>query len=418
MAGNVASVFGRTGAVTAASGDYSVSQVTGAAVDSAVVHLAGTETITGAKTFSSDVTLSGNLSVAGNINQTGSGPTQWSGQEWTGTTVTVPSGMAFSLGVGSDNTFRCQLASGTSCMPAGGGGMVYPGAGVPNSTGSAWGTSYGTSGTGTTLALTASPVFTGTPTVPGYVPNSTTVNGHALSSNVTISASDLTTGTLPHGQLSALLSGDIPNNAANTSGTAANLSGTPALPNGTTAATQTAGDNSGKITTDALVFSLGCSNWMTRENGAGTYSFQTTANKASIQGVVLNCPLTTTQVTYDVLTADNTANTYDVGLYSSSGALLAHIGSTAGTTFAPSMGFKTISWTGGSVYLLPGKYYLATTTSCTATCAAIASGNSTSGFTFYNNTSVSVSVGGSLNAISAPSDSPSVSATIPAWWIH
>src|SRR5208282_2930396 len=49
--GAVASVFGRTGTVTAASGDYSVSQVTGAAVDSTVVHLAGTETITGAKTF-------------------------------------------------------------------------------------------------------------------------------------------------------------------------------------------------------------------------------------------------------------------------------------------------------------------------------------------------------------------------------
>src|SRR5208337_1461093 len=89
-----------------------------------------------------------------------------------------------------------------------------------NSTGSTWATSYGTSGSGTTLALTASPVFTGSPTVPGYVPTSTTVNGHALSSNVTVSASDLTTGTLPHAQLPALLSGDIPTNAANTSGTA------------------------------------------------------------------------------------------------------------------------------------------------------------------------------------------------------
>jgi hypothetical protein len=417
--GSVASVFGRTGAVTAASGDYSVSQVTGAAVDSAVVHLAGTETITGAKTFSSNVTLSGNLNVAGSINQTGTGPTQWSGQEWTGTTVTVPSGMAFSLGVGSDNMFRCQLASGTSCMPSSGGGMVYPGAGVPNSTGSAWGTSYGISGTGTTLALTASPVFSGTPTVPGYVTTGTTVNGHALSANVTISASDLTTGTLPHAQLPALVSGDIPNNAANTSGTAANLSGTPALPNGTTATTQSAGDNSAKIATDALVFSLGCSNWMTRENGSGTYSFQTTSNKASIQGVILNCPLTTTQITYYIIGADNTANTYDIGLYNSSGTLLAHTGATAGTTFAPSAStFKTISWTGGSVYLLPGKYYLATTTSCSSSCATMGAGNSASGFTFYNNTSVSVTAGGTLNAISAPSDSPSVAATIPAWWIH
>jgi hypothetical protein len=40
--------------------------------------------------------------------------------------------------------------------------------------------------------------------------SSITVNGHAISSNVTVSASDLTTGTLPHAQLPTLLSGDIP----------------------------------------------------------------------------------------------------------------------------------------------------------------------------------------------------------------
>jgi hypothetical protein len=56
------------------------------------------------------------------------------------------------------------------------------------------------------------------------VPKTTTVNGHALSANVVVSASDLATGTLPHAQLPALLSGDIPNNAANTTGSAASLS--------------------------------------------------------------------------------------------------------------------------------------------------------------------------------------------------
>lgn len=214
--GSVTSVFGRTGAVTAATGDYSVSQVTGAAVDSTVVHLAGTETITGAKTFSNNVTLSGNLNVAGNINQTGSGPTQWSGQEWTGTTVTVPSGMAFSLGVGSDNTFHCQLASGVSCMPSPGSGMVWPGAGVPNSTGSGWGTSYGVGSTGSDI-----------PQLSGGL----------------------------------LLASEIPNNAANTTGTAANLSGTPTLPNGTTATTQSVGDNSTKLATTAYIKSETYFNW-------------------------------------------------------------------------------------------------------------------------------------------------------------
>jgi hypothetical protein len=74
--GSVVSVFGRTGAVLAAAGDYTVSQVTGAAADSAVVHNTGTETVGGAKTFSNDVMLNGNLNIAGNIVQTGAGP--WS----------------------------------------------------------------------------------------------------------------------------------------------------------------------------------------------------------------------------------------------------------------------------------------------------------------------------------------------------
>lgn len=43
-------------------------------------------------------------------------------------------------------------------------GMVYPGAGIPNSNGSAWGTSYSTTGSGTVVALATSPSFT-TPTL-------------------------------------------------------------------------------------------------------------------------------------------------------------------------------------------------------------------------------------------------------------
>jgi len=122
----------------------------------------------------------------------------------------------------------------------------------------------------------------------GYTPvaNNTTVNGHALSSNIVISASDITTGTLPLAQipsgisanatqingatLSSLATGLVKNTtgtgvpaiavagtdyvapSGNITGTAANLSGTPALPNGTTATTQTAGDNSTKLATTAF----------------------------------------------------------------------------------------------------------------------------------------------------------------------
>ena len=60
--------------------------------------------------------------------------------------------------------------------------MVYPGAGIPNSTGSAWGTPYTTSGSGTVLALNNSPSFT-TPVL--GVATATTVNGLSLTSNTT-----------------------------------------------------------------------------------------------------------------------------------------------------------------------------------------------------------------------------------------
>jgi hypothetical protein len=70
-----------------------------------------------------------------------------------------------------------------------GGGMVYPGAGIPKSTGAAWDTSYTTSGSGTVVALTTSPSFT-TPAL--GTPSSgtlTSCSGLPLTTGVT--------GTLP-----------------------------------------------------------------------------------------------------------------------------------------------------------------------------------------------------------------------------
>jgi hypothetical protein len=365
--GNVASVFGRTGAITAGSGDYSVGQVTGAAADSAVVHLAGAETISGAKTFSSDVMLSGNLNVAGNINQTGTGPTQWSGTKWTGTTVTVPSGKDFSLGVGSDNTFKCQLASGASCMPS---GATYPGAGIANSTGSGWGSSYGTSGTGSTVALTASPVFTGSPTVPGYVPTGTTVNGHALSGNITVSASDVTTGTLPAGQLPT----------------------------------------------------ANCS-WITVPTQSGSGNVFAGTNKAIVWGVYNPYPCVSNNVAYVVGTADNTANNYALGLYSGAsggtGTLIATTASTAGTSFAASAGIKHIAWNSANVVVPAGRVYIALTSSCASSCAALV-GTPGTGVTWAANVQVSVGTGGAAlpATVTLPADSFSSGASIPALIVY
>jgi hypothetical protein len=62
------------------------------------------------------------------------------------------------LVAGTNVTITGTWPNQTINSTGGGSGMVYPGAGVPNSTGSAWGTSYSTTGTGTVLALATSPV--------------------------------------------------------------------------------------------------------------------------------------------------------------------------------------------------------------------------------------------------------------------
>ena len=64
--------------------------------------------------------------------------------------------------------------------------MVYPGAGIPNSTGSAWGTSYTTSGTGTVVALATAPALN-TPVVTNYTE---TLYAPAAGSAFTVSLSD------------------------------------------------------------------------------------------------------------------------------------------------------------------------------------------------------------------------------------
>ncbi len=159
--------------------------------------------------------------------------------------------------------------------------------------------------------------------------------------------------------------------------------------------------------------------WFTTNTTGTAISFSSTANKAELWGVVLTFPLTTTQVTYFVSTADNTSNTYDIGVLNGSGNIVAHIGNTAGTAFAASTGWKTVNWA-ASATLQPGKYYLAITSSCTSSCAQVYGGSS-AGFSFLggsSGTSESVTAGGTLNnGITIPADNPT-EATIMAWEIH
>jgi hypothetical protein len=116
--------------VTGALGTVTVSIP--AATDT-LVNLAGTQTLT-------------NKSIAGSEINSGTVPTA-------------------QLGSGTASSSTYLRGDQTWATVSGGGGsMTYPGSGIANSTGSAWGTSYSTTGTGTTVALSAGPTFTGTVT--------------------------------------------------------------------------------------------------------------------------------------------------------------------------------------------------------------------------------------------------------------
>ena len=99
----------------------------------------------------------------------------------------------------STTSFTLPAADGTSgqVLQTNGSGTLsfasvtqtYPGAGIANSTGSAWGTSYTTTGSGTVLALATTPAITN-PTVTNYVETPYSANS---STAITL---DLANGTV------------------------------------------------------------------------------------------------------------------------------------------------------------------------------------------------------------------------------
>jgi hypothetical protein len=104
-----------------------------------------------------------------------------------------------------------------------------------------------------------------------------------------------------------------------------------------------------------------------------------------------------------VTATDNTANKYDLGIFSNAGSLVADLGALSGTSFAPSKGFHTLNWQQGSVTLSPGRYYFALTTSCSATCSSL--GASSLFVSFAVDASAGASSGGTLPAsITPPAD--------------
>lgn len=158
--------------------------------------------------------------------------------------------------------------------------------------------------------------------------------------------------------------------------------------------------------------------WLTFPTTSGVGdSLSGTGNRATIWKVWLPAPCTTTGVTYSVGTADNTSHTYDLGLFSVSGTLLAHLGSIAGTTFAATTGAKDASWL-SSTTLQPGIIYIGLTSSCTASCATLA-GASSNALSRESNAVVTVATGGSFaGGISPPGDTSTSAANTPALLIR
>ena len=199
-----------------------------------------------------------------------------------------------------------------------------------------------------------------------------------------------------------------------------------------TAPTAAANTNTTQVATTAFAHGVvppdsSATVWMPvpHASSSGTV-FSSSANKAAFFGVMLGFQKTTTQVGYWVSTADASATTYDLGIYSGTSGgtctLVTHTGSVAGST-AMTSGAHTVGWAGGSVTLQAGRYYLALTASATASTAVIY--GDSAGVTFAGGTgtsnvgNVSVTSGGTLpGSVTCPTDSVQVAALIPAWLVE
>ena len=196
------------------------------------------------------------------------------------------------LGIGANATVLTSNGTTASwaALPA---GMVYPGAGIANSTGSAWGTSYSTTGSGTVIALATSPSLT------------TPILGTPQSGN-------FSTGTFTW-----------PTFNQNTTGTASNVTGTVAVANGGT----------GVTTLTGLAY------------GNATSAF-TAATAAQVVAVISTTAVTNatnaTNTTNTAITDDTTTNAtmYPTWVTTTTGNLPQKTSSTK-LTFNPSTGTLT-----------------------------------------------------------------------------
>ncbi len=171
------------------------------------------------------------------------------------------------------------------------------------------------------------------------------------------------------------------------------FSGTPTVPGYAKAGTLVSGNYTsataaGTIGDSTVVAGPYAIGWMTELTGGNNGVLPSSSpNKAMMWGLTLSYPLSTSQVTYDIgSNADNSAtNNYDLGLFNSSGMLLLNLnsGTLHGNSFAPATGAVTLSWAQGTKTLQPGNYYLMYYTSNTTSTPPTLVSPSATAFTFY-----------------------------------
>jgi len=342
---------------------------------------------------------------------------------------TFPSSGISSIATGAGLTGGPITTSGTISIPAGGvtnAMLANPSVTVKAGAGLSGGGTVGLGGT-VTLSSAAAGTITGVTAGPGLTGGGTTGNvslsllqtcstGQVLAwsgaswlcSTVTSSGGGIAGTGTTHGiayfsNAATLTSTASPANGQILIGSTGKV---PVLGTLTAGANVTITNAAGKITISsaggagqsapALPFFITASGRTGTTIAAGT-------NVNALWGFLLPYNVTSTKITYDVLTADNTAHKYDIGLFDDSGRRVVNVGPTAGTLFAPSKGFKTMTWDQGSTSLAAGRYYLGFTTNCIATCASLAAAPAVVSFTIDR--PAGASTGGALsNTIAPPAD--------------
>jgi hypothetical protein len=237
-----------------------------------------------------------NIKTVGGTSLLGSGDVGTIGVGYGGTGVTgtptngqllIGNGTGFtlaSLTAGTNITITPSSGGITIAAAGGGGSMIYPGAGIANSTGSAWGTSYSTSGSGTALALTNSPTFItpalGTP-ASGVVTNLT--GTASININGTVGATTPTTGAFTTVALNSNSVNTILQGSASASATTYTLPAAAPSVTGYVLSSTTGGamswvaNGAGGVST----FSAGTTGFLPNTNTSGAVTLSGTLNVAN-----------------------------------------------------------------------------------------------------------------------------------------